>query len=129
MPSSFIISTVLYLKSGTSKKVDWIEENLKKRKVDGNLITVEELTLDEANKYFTDKFLELVNEGSTVARKNVKGETSIIPFREVSYMTFTVKEVAKEQSVPPPLPPLPPKPEQRPISEHPAYKKPQGGQL
>lgn len=123
----FRVSSVLYFKSGNSKKVDWTEEHLvKKIKLDEREVT-EPLTLDEADAFFQGKFKDWIDKGITIVRKNAKGENSVIPFREVEYTTVTVSEVVSVPAAPvkekPDLP-APPSMERqiKNIQDHPAFK-------
>lgn len=118
-----MVSTVLHFKSGNSRKVDWIEERLVKKVKNETSEVTEPLDLKEANAFFVAKFKEWKDNGSTIVRKNVKGDNSVIPFSEVEYATLQVTEYdvepAKEQ----------PKVERshqpiNDITQHPAYKPP-----
>lgn len=133
--NKFKVTTVLYFKSGNSKKVDWFEERLvKKIKSDEKEVT-EGLTLDEADAFFQGKFKEWKDNSSTIVRKNIKGYNSIIPFGEVEYVTVEVTLVGEDVTTPTgeknwgesevlPFPPPPPQgPPLRTIGEHPAFKK------
>ncbi|MCZ4246959.1 hypothetical protein BXO87_02330 [Bacillus sp. GZB] len=132
--NKFQISTVLYFKSGLSKKVDWVEERLVK-KIDKETEEITQpLTLEEADLYFQRKFKEWVDTGETVVRKNAKKETSVIPFSSVEYVTVSVTLLGQDSlttegeedlkdngDLPLPTPPAPEKWTR--IEDHPAYKK------
>lgn len=138
--NKFQVSTVLYFKSGNSKKVDWIEERLvKKVKVDEKEVT-DSLTLDEADAFFQGKFKDWKDNGTTIVRKNAKGENSVIAFSEVEYITVSVTLVGEDIGATTggrescgtgnlPNTPAPPPPSSaverqlKSITEHPAYKK------
>lgn len=134
--NKFRVSAVFYFKSGNSKKVDWIEERLVKKIKSETKEVTEPLTLEEADAFFQGKFKEWKDKGTTVVRKNAKGENSVIPFSEVEYTTFTVSIVEESNKVDgeviseggsigiKPTPFNPTKPEIKDISQHPAYKPP-----
>lgn len=122
--NKFEISVVLYFKSGTSKKIDWVEEKLIKKIPQPDKEIIEPLTETEADEFFRAKFKEWKEKGAIVVRKNIKGENSVIPFAEVEYLTFTVKllddtsstetsDSSEIQSV-----------NVKDIKDHPAYKQP-----
>lgn len=131
----FKVSSVLYFKSGNSKKVDWIEEHLVKRvKLEDKMVT-ESLTLEEAEAFFQGKFKDWKNNGDIIVRKNVKGDSSVIPFSEIEYATVSVEVVddestedeprqpEKRDTVSPIVPEPPKTPPVRSIEDHPAFKK------
>jgi hypothetical protein len=129
--NKFQVSTVLYFKSGNSKKVDWIEERLVKKVKGETQELTEPLTLNEADAFFQGKFKDWKDKGTTIVRKNAKGENSVIPFNEIEYATVTVIQMAEEVitgntqpalggAVEPPTPPAPPVSN---IKDHPAFKK------
>ncbi|KZR57899.1 hypothetical protein [Pseudobacillus badius] len=139
--NKFKVSSILYFKSGNSKKVDWVEERLGKKLTDseGNESIVS-LTLDEADDFFQGKFKDWKDNGTTIVRKNAKGETSVIPFSEIEYATVSVSlieevprevatdadyQAASKYALPgmEPMPPNPHSPPIRSIQEHPAFKK------
>lgn len=91
--NKFLVSAIFYFKSGTSKKVDWIEDRLVKKVTTDERDVQEGLTLDEADTFFQGKFKEWKDNGSTIVRKNAKGGSSIIPFSEVEYATLSVYSV------------------------------------
>ncbi|MDQ0178466.1 hypothetical protein [Bacillus chungangensis] len=91
--NKFIVSAILYFKSGNSKKIDWVEDRLvKKIRIDEKEET-KSLTLQEANIFFQGKFKEWKDKGTTIVRKNVKGQSSIIAFSEIEYATVTINQV------------------------------------
>lgn len=126
--NKFKVSTVLYFKSGNSKKVDWIEERLVKKVKGESEEVTQPLTLDEADAFFQGKFKDWKDSGSTIVRKNAKGENSIIPFAEVEYATVSVSELVevpaevKDSITAPPPPPAPMERQVRNIQDHPAFK-------
>lgn len=136
--NKFQVSAVFYFKSGNSKKVDWIEERLVKKIKGETQEVTEPLTLEEADAFFQGKFKEWKDKGTTVVRKNAKGENSVIPFSEVEYATFTVTSVEESKKVdeeavfeggsigvnPPFNPTKPNLSEIKDITQHPAYKPP-----
>lgn len=141
--NKFQVSTVLYFKSGNSKKVDWVEERLvKKVKMDEKEVT-EGLTLDEADAFFQGKFKDWKDKGTTIVRKNAKGENSVIPFSEIEYVTVAVTLLGEDVSsgtggrvlggsgdlpqphTPPPPPPSMMERQLRNIQDHPAFVKKQ----
>lgn len=129
--NKFIVSAVLYFKSGNAKKVDWVEERLvKKVKLDAQEIT-EPLTLDEADAFFQGKFKEWKDKGTTIVRKNAKAENSVIPFSEIEYATVSISDesgnVLDNITTPPegvgrPVMPAPPAAQLKDIKDHPAFK-------
>lgn len=137
--NKFQVSAVFYFKSGNSKKVDWIEERLVKKIKGETQEVTEPLTLEEADAFFQGKFKEWKDKGTTVVRKNAKGENSVIPFSEVEYATFTVTSVEESKKVdgevvfeggsigvktPLSNPTKPNLSEIKDIKQHPAYKPP-----
>lgn len=137
--NKFQVSAVFYFKSGNSKKVDWIEERLVKKIKGETQEVTEPLTLEEADAFFQGKFKEWKDKGTTVVRKNAKGENSVIPFSEVEYVTFTVTSVEENKKVdgevefeggsigiktPPFNQSKPNLSEIKDITQHPAYKPP-----
>ncbi|WP_411685007.1 hypothetical protein [Aeromonas caviae] len=135
--NKFQVSTVLYFKSGNSKKVDWVEERLVK-KIDKETEEVTQpLTLEEADLFFQSRFKEWIDKGETIVRKNAKKETSVIPFSSVEYATVSVTLLGEDSLIAEgerdqkyyedlPLPPHPPSPSNEKwtrIEDHPAYKK------
>lgn len=129
--NKFVVSTVLYFKSGNSKKVDWIEDKLIKKITNDTQEITEGLTIEDADTFFQDKFKEWKDKGTTIVRRNAKGESSVIPFSEVEYATVSVStmdgnvvaeaDMSLGAAIKPP-PPLPiPGPEPRTIANHPAF--------
>ncbi|MED3600120.1 hypothetical protein P4556_32670, partial [Bacillus thuringiensis] len=96
--NKFNISAVFYFKSGNSKKVDWLEDKLVKKLKSETQELTEGLSLEEADVFFQSKFKEWQENGTTIIRKNAKGENSIISFAEVEYMTMLVS-LAKDLSL------------------------------
>ena len=129
--NKFVVSTVLYFKSGNSKKVDWIEDKLIKKITNDTQEITEGLTIEDADTFFQDKFKEWKDKGTTIVRRNAKGESSVIPFSEVEYATVSVStmdgnvvaeaDMSLGAAIKPP-PPLPiPGPGPRTIANHPAF--------
>jgi hypothetical protein len=121
--NKFEVSAVLYFKSGTSKKIDWIEEKLVKKVEQPDKEIIEPLTEEEADTFFQAKFKEWKDKGVTVVRKNIKGENSVIPFSEVEYLTFTVRLLDDNQSTETNNDELDGI-KVKDIKDHPAYKQP-----
>lgn len=114
-PNKFIVSAVLFLKSSNTRKVDWIEDRLMKIvKEDGKEYRMP-LTTKEMDAFLQNKFKEWKDKGTTIVRKNIKGENSLIPFSEVEYATFKVElyEEGKETEG-----------KDWDITQHPAYTEP-----
>ncbi|MCY8123059.1 hypothetical protein MOC55_13700 [Bacillus spizizenii] len=132
--NKFQVSTVLYFKSGNSKKVDWVEERLVK-KIDKETEEVTQpLTLEEADLFFQSRFKEWIDKGETIVRKNAKKETSVIPFSSVEYATVSVTLLGEDNLIVEGERELnnnedssltPPQPNEKwtRIEDHPAYKK------
>ncbi|MCY8194075.1 hypothetical protein MOC90_06200 [Bacillus spizizenii] len=132
--NKFQVSTVLYFKSGNSKKVDWVEDRLVK-KIDKETEEVTQpLTIEEADLFFQSRFKEWIDKGETIVRKNAKKETSVIPFSSVEYATVSVTllgednliaEGERELNNNEDLSLTPPQPNEKwtRIEDHPAYKK------
>ncbi|MCY7861195.1 hypothetical protein MOD67_14300 [Bacillus licheniformis] len=97
--NKFKVSTVLYFKSGVSKKVDWIEENLVKRIEDDSSETTTSVTIEEADRFFQGKFLEWKKNEEVICKKNAKGETSMIPFKDVEYATVSVSQITEQEEI------------------------------
>ncbi|MFH7816960.1 hypothetical protein ACG2K5_18105 [Bacillus subtilis] len=132
--NKFQVSTVLYFKSGNSKKVDWVEERLVK-KIDKETEEITQpLTLEEADLFFQSRFKEWIDKGETIIRKNAKKETSVIPFSSVEYATVSVTLLGEDNLIAEGERELnnnedssltPPQPNEKwtRIEDHPAYKK------
>lgn len=129
--NKFVVSTVLYFKSGNSKKVDWIEDKLVKKITNDTQEITEGLTIEDADTFFQDKFKEWKDKGTTIVRRNAKGDSSVIPFSEVEYATVSVStmdgnvvaeaDLSLGTAIKPP-PPIPmPGPGPRTIDNHPAF--------
>ncbi|MEB8823483.1 hypothetical protein P4G92_27235, partial [Bacillus cereus] len=82
----------------------------------------EGLSLEEADVFFQSKFKEWQENGTTIIRKNAKGENSIISFAEVEYMTMLVS-LAKDISLDTTELNEDESKATRSIQEHPAFKK------
>ncbi|AKE16170.1 MULTISPECIES: hypothetical protein [Bacillus] len=120
--NKFNVSAVFYFKSGNSKKVDWLEDKLVKKLKSETQELTEGLSLEEADVFFQSKFKEWQENGTTIIRKNAKGENSIISFAEVEYMTMLVS-LAKDISLDTTELKEDVSKATRSIQEHPAFKK------
>ncbi|HDW3054813.1 TPA: hypothetical protein RMI67_002429 [Bacillus cereus] len=120
--NKFNISAVFYFKSGNSKKVDWLEDKLVKKLKSETQELTEGLSLEEADVFFQSKFKEWQENGTTIIRKNAKGENSIISFAEVEYMTMLVS-LAKDLSLDTTELNEDESKATKSIQEHPAFKK------
>lgn len=132
--NKFIVSTVLYFKSGNSKKVDWVEDKLVKKITNDTQEITEGLTIADADAHFQERFKEWKDKGTTIVRRNAKGDSSVIPFSEVEYATVSIStmdgNVLAEadmssigtEPIGPYIPPTPPQgPGPRTIEGHPAF--------